>query len=434
MPRKPPAATNADTAHLVTIGTTPSGVPSDVVEALIADLKPLRPAHLSVMATGDSVDNAERLRAGLRLPKGKFRLVLLESHHSIDEAYSRASEEIEALLDGGFDRRRIVLNYTAGTKAMSAGAVLAAVGAGIEGLRYLLPAPKGSAGASEAVHASTPAALVARRRLDEATDFFFEQRFDKAAETAHSLDASLLPPPARERRELVEAFAVAYGAWDNFQVDTFLSEYERHEARIPAKGRLKGLRLRPRAIELLRPIARTGRECVDFPPELIVDLFNNAVRRLREHRFDDALARLYRAAELYAQAVIFKEYGLRTDRLDIRRVPPRRRAMFESLRRIDDATIKLGLRRSYELLETLGHPLGTAFRENTSFQQVLEARRRLVLAHGTVPCPPKDALDMARELSAFVEMTYPDFAKNAEAMQFPWISNRTVLAELSAGR
>lgn len=401
-----------------------------MVEALAADLAGLNPTHVSALCTADSQDNAKRLFKSLRLAAAQSHVVLLESHQSLDEAFRRTGDEIERLVEHGYERSAIVLHYTAGTKVMATGAVLAAVGAGVQSLRYLTAMPRGARdGRAQSIETSARA-VVAQRELRHATELFFELRFGKSAQAADQVDPSLLSKEGQTSRDVLRAVAPAYHHWDNFRASEFLAAYDADERLIPARGRLRVLRIPPATRKSLEAIARAEANDGSYPVELLFELWNNAIRRVMERRFDDAIIRLYRASELYAQHLLNGEYGLRTDNLDIRRVPPRNRAGFEALRRLDDTTIKLGHRKSYQLLEVLGHPVGTAFRSDAAFQQVLDARRVLVLAHGVRPCPPSVAAAMLRELGAFLELKVSGFHKRAAEVQFPWIRNAEVLRGL----
>ncbi len=401
-----------------------------MVEALATDMATLGPSHVTALCTPDSQDNAQRLFKSLRLAAAQTHTVLLESHQSLEEAFRRTGDEIERLVEHGYERSAIVLHYTAGTKVMATGAVLAAVGAGVQSLRYLTAMPRGTRDARPQSIETSARAVVAQRELRHATELFFELRFGKSAQAAEQVDPSLLSKEGQTSRDVLRAVAPAYHLWDNFRASEFLAAYDAAERLIPARGRLRVLRIPPATRHSLEAIAKAEASDGSYPVELLFELWNNAIRRVVERRFDDAIIRLYRASELYAQHLLNGEYGLRTDDLDIRRVPPRNRAGFEALRRLDDTTIKLGHRKSYQLLEVLGHPVGAAFRSDAAFQQVLDARRVLVLAHGVQPCPPSVAAAMMRELGAFLELKVAGFHKRAAEVQFPWIRNAEVLRGL----
>jgi len=65
-----------------------------------------------------------------------------------------------------------------------------------------------------------------------------------------------------------------------------------------------------------------------FCEERMIDLFLNAIRRQNEHKYDDAIARLYRLLEYIAQFLIAKhdlyhriDNEFDTSRLDLTKIP-----------------------------------------------------------------------------------------------------------------
>jgi hypothetical protein len=177
-------------------------------------------------------------------------------------------------------------------------------------------------------------------------------------------------------------------------------------------------------------VAATEDKDSDFPEELLLDMINNSIRRMAERHPDDALIRLHRAAELYAQTVLHQDHGIRTDDVEIRKVPPRARSAFEAERRIDDATIKLGLRKSFELLAVLGNPVGEAYLANEPLRELLRQRRYLVLGHGTRPASMNQALTFLKAVEDLLSLRIKDLRARIRSLQFPWIDNDDVLRRL----
>lgn len=417
-----------DCSHLVTIGTTPPGGGPNVVEAIADDLKPAKPARVVVIATEDSHDNAKTLLKRIGIPAARGTIRVIESANSLEEAYNATNSEIRTLLDAGVPAREIVLHYTAGTKVMSAGAVLAALNHEVLALRYLYL--RSRTASSEPV-STAPSALLGDRQFRLALTLTSELRFQTATDLLNGLDMTLFTDEQCEVTRALRLLAEAYGEWDNFRVGEFIPLYTEAAKTARQHQSLSHLLLKPEQIERLEKIRAAEVSSTSFPDELLVDLMNNAIRRLAERRPDDALARLYRAAELYAQGTLATAHGIRSDDVEIRKVPPRFRTPFESERRLDDATIKLGLRKSYELLEVLGDPIGRAFREHTRFRDILMERRSLVLAHGTRPSTIRLALDFYREVEDLFKVRIKDLRRRMSQQQFPWIDNARVLERLA---
>lgn len=417
----------AKLTHLITVGTTPTGVGDDVVVALATDLKALAPRAVIVLATEDSRENATRLLKAIGLPAARGTVRILASAQSLDEAYQATSDEIGKLNQAGIPASDIVLHYTAGTKVMSAGAVLAAVGNEVLALRYLYAPGRGQASIPVT---TVSAAVAADRQMALARTLLLEQRFRTARDLATSIDASLLTPERQEVRTLLVEISYAYGDWDNFRVREFLGRYRTIAPRLTQYETLAPFRLTEKHLAALEQISLREDGSESFCEQLLLDLLNNAMRRLAERHPDDAMIRLHRAAELFAQGLLEKNFGILTHDVDIRRIPPRHRTAFEAERRLDDATIKLGLRKSYDLLDILGHPIGAEYRERTAFREILDRRRSLVLAHGTRPATVGLAMEFYAEVAHLIGKEVKDLRKKAAAQQFPWIDNTEILTRL----
>jgi CRISPR-associated protein (TIGR02710 family) len=116
--------------------------------------------------------------------------------------------------------------------------------------------------------------------------------------------------------------------------------------------------------------------------DLVEDLLANARRRLREGRFDDATARLYRAVEALAQWTLKSEFDIDTGNV----LPEQLPIGFSG--KNPTKPCKLGLQEVYDLLVRLNHPIGHAFVANRlkadpdDSKSPLIARNNSILAHG----------------------------------------------------
>lgn len=114
---------------------------------------------------------------------------------------------------------------------------------------------------------------------------------------------------------------------------------------------------------------------------LLADLLANARRRGDECRYDDAVARLYRAIELAAQIVFARDYGHHTGRIPENFLIERGlESKYRS--RLAEGYARLGLRDAYELLADLDHELGKTFVSNDQILKYLDSRNESILAHG----------------------------------------------------
>jgi CRISPR-associated protein (TIGR02710 family) len=121
--------------------------------------------------------------------------------------------------------------------------------------------------------------------------------------------------------------------------------------------------------------------------EHFLDLVANAKRRADlEYKYDDAVARLYRAIEAYSQIRLASRNIITSD-VKEGQLPQEVRSEFVNKYRdsIDDR-IKLPLYGSYKVLELLKDPAGALFFEHwPQIKLLLDSRNKSILAHGLEP-------------------------------------------------
>lgn len=120
---------------------------------------------------------------------------------------------------------------------------------------------------------------------------------------------------------------------------------------------------------------------------ILASLLNNARRRFEEHKYDDAIARLYRALELIAQIRLKKQYKLNSSKIDLEILKNRDidETYFEKLhnQKEEEGKVRLGLYQDYELLNYLNDNLGEFFEQNYGeISNCIEFRNKSILAHG----------------------------------------------------
>jgi len=118
------------------------------------------------------------------------------------------------------------------------------------------------------------------------------------------------------------------------------------------------------------------------------DLIANARRRAElENKYDDAVARLYRAMEAIAHYRLQSSYQVNSANVKDEQIPESIRVEYIKKYRDDkDNKIKLGMYASYLLLEKLGDQLGESFFAvyDTEIKSLLNIRNSSILAHGYV--------------------------------------------------
>lgn len=300
----------------------------------------------------------------------------------------------------------VVVDYTGGTKTMSAALVLATINEPVtysyiggrvrtkEGLGVVLDR-------SEAV-LKTPnpwdmLAVDSRRRIARQ---FNSGQFEAAQITAREA-AERVSERYRALYVGLKDLCDAYHRWQVFDYGNVLGRLKGATARLRQyalaandNGLLGFLdevgRDRSRVEGLVRVFQETqgGRATpITEQKTLIVDLVANAVRatRLAGHP-DDGVARLYSALEKLAKAEL-QALGIDNSAALPEQLPDTLREEFMA-RYLDkeNGQLQFGLNASYRLLAVLGTPVGRRYQaREEDFGQVLAIRNRSLMAHGWAP-------------------------------------------------
>ena len=313
---------------------------------------------------------------------------------------------------------RVVVDFTRGTKAMSAALVLAATRRAIPRLRYVT-GRRDRRGmvepGSEQVRGIRTTVVDGHRRLDLARELL--QRGDFAAVQ------NLLPDPDHSPAEtypselIVAASAVRtaarfYGAWDRLDYVSAATQ------RVGPQPSSEWDRVWPTDAmrDWVTALSREP-ERSDCPAmavwlhRLVVDLLANGERRIRDGHHEDALVRAYRALELVGQARLF-QYGLDSGALDPNHEAVR--ALEQRLKEKNNAPLTLcrhgklqaGRQQVARLLKRYGDPLGVRllrFEEDPQLKPTL--RNNSVLVHGfaaRAPADPEPLRGLFEDLEALV--------------------------------
>lgn len=123
---------------------------------------------------------------------------------------------------------------------------------------------------------------------------------------------------------------------------------------------------------------------------LVYDLIANADRRANfEGRYDDAVARLYRALEKIAQNELLDKYYIKTSKILINEIPDELKDKFKKYYEKEGNCYKLPLYASFELLyyKDKNNKIGKKFMENYEkrLKDILQKRNSSILAHGESP-------------------------------------------------
>ena len=319
-----------------------------------------------------------------------------------DQAYAHFDRVLTAVLQETAPEQ-IEIDFTRGTKAMSAALVLAATRRAIPRLRYLV-GPRDRRGTveagSEKVRRIRTTTVDGHRRLDLARTLLQKGDFAAVADVLPDADgprAGLYPDALIVASRTVRAAARFYAAWDRLDYASAAgldagAPPTRDWSTVWPTGAMRAwvrdLECEPERSDHPAMAARLRR--------LVVDLLANGERRVRSGQHEDALVRAYRVLELIGQARLFDH------RLDSAALDPDHDAVKDLQRKLEKKSdtpltsgpggkLQAGRLHVARILKRCNDPLAPRlfeFDKGSLLRPTL--RNTSVLVHGFVARAPDD--------------------------------------------
>lgn len=427
-----------DRILVLTVGT------GDVTKLEETLLTPLRKsvatdhwARVVLLPSSVTEEFARRLRQGLEGVEIEIRPLPEGDENDADRAYTHFDVVLAETIQHA-PPDRVVVDFTRGTKAMSAALVLAAARHEIPRLRYITGRRdnRGMVEAgSEVVRGIGTTAVAGHRRLDLARDLMRRGNFSAAEavlpDPGHVF-AGLYPSGLMEMAKTVRTAARFYAAWDRLDY----ASAARIEVPVLPADDWRELQPSSAARDWVTTLAGqpersdTAAKAV-WLRRLIVDLLANGERRVRQGQHEDALVRAYRVLELVGQARLF-DYGLDSGNLD-----PCHRAVKSLRKKIEkkkqtplaekpNGTLLASRFQVARLLNECGDKLA---RPLLDFDTVALLRPTLrndsLLIHGFAARAPEDPESLRR---LFADLTQLIEADNDPETVSKWLSTARALA------
>jgi len=323
------------------------------------------------------------------LDKSKYDIVTVEDPDDLNECYLKLIELSSLIKETYGDNCQVIANYTGATKTMSVAMVLA----GLMTEEWDLSLNVGPRIDLIKVKSGDVPVVIDKWRVfchNQLASVIKAIENYSYAHASQIISEMLIRPIDKSlRKRLIEGSQIcqAFDLWDKFH----------HQ----------------RALELLSPFGERfstyiillkkilgGKGSNGY--ELVGDLLNNAERKAHHRYYDDAVARLYRATELFAQIRLEREYKYRSSDVRLNDLPVGLREEYKSYVR-EKGKLIFGLREDYELLYKLGDPLGKKFKENEGrIINSLTRRNLSISAHGLNPLSEEDYLFVKSGMKDFV--------------------------------
>lgn len=386
----------------------------DVAAAIVFSLRHHKADRAVFLCSSKThAETLPRIRQLLEWDEERYRDDICRNEEDVQQLFMEWNDRWEQWL-ADCPGARVIVDFTTGTKPMSAAAVLLAMARNVRTVSYVIGErdETGRVIRSNDVRTISPDLVLAHRQLRLAVDHFHEGSYAAARDLAAPFDAM---PDDRLRSVAlsIHVLAEAYEAWERFDYKAAANTFHGSRRHWPAWTWVDD-HSRLEANDALIRQVRKGLKADEPTAPLTADLLANAERRMKHRDWDDAVARLYRACELLAQLRLWSRHDQKTDDVNPSKLPESLRAEYaERKDRSAGKKLKLGLYEAYELLGRLDDELGRKFlglyrvdHKPAELKNLLDSRNKSLLAHGTVPIDRKKAeklMDHVRDLAAIAD-------------------------------
>lgn len=405
----------------------------DTLVSAVSDVRP-RPHRVVLLHSKDSAPIAEIVALRLMDEDYETSLELLSDHENVVGVYRDVTGLLRRIRREGIVPAEIAIEYTSGTKPMSAGLVMAALDAGCRSFRYVGGGRQGGLvehGLAEFLEVN-PRSIRKSRDVQLAIDLLRDLQFEAVKRTLPGGAAADLDEYERHVLENARSLASAFDCWDKFRHGDFPGHFAKVTPSLPELDPFNLERVDPERVARMH--IDDGDSSVDgggrrfsarhLSLDHLADLWNNADRRFRLERFDDAVARLYRLTEMIGQFVLIDRFGVDAGgvRLDDVKAEARERVRVWLLARGDRSDdVWLDLQGDYSLLRTLGDPIGEVLDRSGVLNRRVQKRNASILAHGITPITAADARALRSEVRSLALQVDRLFDQRCRELEFPWL-------------
>lgn len=344
----------------------------------------------------------------LGLAKDFYEKIEVDEFDNLASCFNALSGIEKEITERFGDNVEVIANYTGGTKSMSAALVLK----GMQQEQWKLSLNKGIRKDLIKVHTGDVPILEDKLGIylvnyrDKIKIFLRRHDYSSADDLLSEVTVSHCLPSDEQKKVLrTRRLCQAFHTWDLFN----------HEDALEILRNVGGESIQNYILKL---VAIT-KENKLAGYEKVVDLILNAERRAVRKRYDDAVARLYRAIEMVSQERLKNKYRIDTSDVDLQLIPQEHQKKYREMQN-KEGRIQLALRKSYELLVDLDDPIGVIWRQDVKrMLSVLNKRNNSILAHGTVSLDKSDYDQVRDTLVGFIDKGFEELEIKTHRLQFP---------------
>lgn len=364
-------------AMIITMGTGPG-----VEHGMAFSIRQHNPNLLCLIYSSGSKSKLAGLLENLGISENEVICKQFDEVNDVERLHQVYSQYIDEIMSKGYPAQNIVVDYTSGTKSMSAALVSSSIVKRIGTLSYI----SGSRDKDGRVISGTERAqtLAPLAIFSENTIALFKNMFNRYqfAFGYELLTKSTIHPDYRADCEFYKGIAKAYGAWDRFNFKEAFSELEQVDVDIARRMRLsKTIKIHKQYLYKLNKAVEESR----ISESDLIDLYSNALRRFEEGKYDDSVSRLYRLVEMIAQIEFESNLGIKTGKVPLEVLPESIKKKYKE--NSENGYVKLGLLDSFIVLDekTDNEKTKRFIGKIDDFKRLLKIRNDSRLAHGQIP-------------------------------------------------
>lgn len=438
------------TALILTIG--------QATEPSIKRINTLKPNLVYFIHSIKSKENALFIIEETNIENYKFKL--LDDHESVPDAFIKSLECINELEND----YTVVGDFTVGTKPMVAGLVMACIDKKCEYL-YLGESDENSrhdgmgpvkSGQEKTKNQENPYENYAINEFRSGREFFDKYQFIAARENFTNAELKLKFSDLKQRSKIFIKIVRFYDAWDKFNDhldDIRLNEYlnniilNKIESNENLRNYFKNeipdfyVQMKKNKLFLDKKITSKTSNSIDY---YLPDLLNNAQRRISEGKYDDAVARLYRAMELISQIRLNQYNVLDKTQIDenkkffVDKTKLKKKLSKASTAEVDDLRINgwknnnvklldLDSGKNYRILKILSNETKFDLTDSTKkltnnyfkINPEVQKRNTSILAHGLRPLKEAEAKKLFKLVLNHSKKLCPNIEREMELSKFP---------------
>lgn len=380
-------------AMIISVGGT--------AEPVVTSLLEHEPGYVCFFASQQSLDIIGDIKEkGLNFHDYK---VICDDVNDLVHCYERALLCTQSLPDDPAGFADVVVDYTGGTKTMTAALAFATVGHGYN-FSYVGGGKRTKNGLGVVVTGHevvrtgiSPWQIFAVEERKRISLFVSTFQFDAALSTIRETMMKLIDADRQVWSGMAEVFEGLLN-WENFAHAAAVKHLSVGLRQMDICGKFQVQHSIKEYIEKVRACFSYLQEMSEktnffrkLHPLMVRDLVSNARRRYLQSKYDDAVARLYRALEMIGQIEFEKETGSSTSDADAGKLPERVREEYaRQYGQGPDGKLKLPLFATFRALAEMNNSLGQKFEQNDEvLRSLLGSRNHSILAHGVAPIVKK---------------------------------------------